>query len=178
MFLSAMKVGQGTAQELMSQEEGNSRDIDTFVQQLHSESMPEAVEGDMFVDSGRLNQKRDFVIEDIRRKGREDCSLLPDWPQNGNCLLGKWYADFVPSFLDSDTHIIAPLLSFQILPPKSQQICAPKPTSDIEANSLFDFFILEWGMLDRLYLFTGQPFPFTGMIPLNPFNLLCGIKVY
>ena len=113
-------------------------DIDTLVQQLHSESMPEAVEGDMFVDSGSINQKRDFVIEDVRRKGREDCSLLPDWPQNGNCLLGKWYADFVPSFLDSDTHIITPLLSFQILPPKSQQICAPKPTSDIEANSLFD----------------------------------------
>lgn len=31
MFLSAMEVGQGTAQELMTQEEGNSRDIDTFV---------------------------------------------------------------------------------------------------------------------------------------------------
>ena len=69
MFLSAMEVGQGTAQELMTQEEGNSRDIDTFVQQLHCKSMPEAVEGDMFVDSGRLNQKRDFVIEDIRRRG-------------------------------------------------------------------------------------------------------------
>ena len=143
MLLCAMKVGQGTAQELMPQEESDGRDIDTLVQQLHSESMPEAVEGDMFVDSGRLNQKRDFVIEDIRRKGREDCSLLPDWPQNGNSLLGEWYADFVPGFLDSDTHIIAPLLSFQILPPKSQQICASKPTSDIEANSLFDFFILE-----------------------------------
>ena len=162
----------------MPQEESDGRDIDTLVQQLHGKGMPKAMEGDVLVDAGRLNQKRDFVIEDIRRKGRGDCSLLPDWPQNGNCLLGKWYADFVPSFLDSDTHIIATLLSFQILPPKSQQICAPKPTSDIEANSLFDFFILEWGMLDRLYLFTGQPFPFTGMIPLNPFNLLCGIKVY
>ena len=80
MLLSAMKVGQGTAQELMSQKESNSWDIDTLVQQLHSESMPEAVEGDMFVDTGRLNQKWDFVIVDIRRKGREDCSLLPDWP--------------------------------------------------------------------------------------------------
>ena len=96
-----MKVGQGTAQELMPQEESDGRDIDTLVQQLHSESMPKAVEGDMFVDSGSINQKRDFVIEDVRRKGREDCSLLPDWPQNGNCLLGKWYADFVPSFLDT-----------------------------------------------------------------------------
>ena len=57
-----MKVGQGTAQELMPQEESDGRDIDTLVQQLHSESMPEAVEGDMFVDSGSLNQKRDFVI--------------------------------------------------------------------------------------------------------------------
>ena len=116
MFLSAMEVGQGTAQELMSQKESNSWDIDTLVQQLHGEGVPEAVEGDMLVDTGRLNQKRDFVIEDIRRKGREDGTLLPDWPQNGNCLLGKWYADFVPSFLDSDTHIIAPLLFFQIFP--------------------------------------------------------------
>lgn len=99
----------------MTQEEGNSRDIDTFVQQLHCKSMPEAVEGNMLVDTGRLNQKRDFVIKNVRRKGREDGSFLPNWPQNGNCLLGKWYAGFVPSFLDSDTHIIAPLLSFQIL---------------------------------------------------------------
>ena len=116
MFLSAMKVGQGTAQELMSQEEGNSRDIDTFVQQLHSESMPEAVEGDMFVDSGRLYQKRDFVIKNVRRKGREDGSFLPDWPQNGNSLLGKWYADVISRFLDGDIHVIPSLLSFQIFP--------------------------------------------------------------
>ena len=94
----------------MPKEESDSRDIDTLIQQLHGEGVPKAVEGDMFVDSGRLYQKWDFVIEDIRRKGREDGSFLPDWPQNGNCLLGKWYADFVPSFLDSDTHIIAPLL--------------------------------------------------------------------
>ena len=64
----------------MTQEESDSWDIDTFVQQLHSEGMPEAVEGDVLVDAGRLYQKRDFVIEDIRGKGREDCSLLPDWP--------------------------------------------------------------------------------------------------
>ena len=38
-------------------------------------------------------------------------TLLPDWPQNGNGLLGKWYADFVPSFLTADTHVIASLLS-------------------------------------------------------------------
>ena len=96
----------------MPQEESNGRDIDTFVQQLHSEGMPEAVKGDVLVDAGRLYQKRDFVIEDIRRKGREDGALLSDWPQNGNCLLGKWYADFIPRFLDSDTHVIAPLFSF------------------------------------------------------------------
>ena len=116
MFLCAMEIGQGTPQELMPQEEGDGRDIDTLVQQLHSESMPEAVEGNMLVDTGSLYQKWDFVIEDVRRKGREDGFFLPDWPQNGNSLLGKWYADFIPSFLDSDTHIIAPLLSFQIFP--------------------------------------------------------------
>ena len=99
MFLSAMEVGQGTAQELMTQEEGNSRDIDTFVQQLHSESMPAHVDGDMFVDSGSLNQKRDFVIEDVWRKGREDGSFLPDWPQNGNCLLESGIRTLFPVFL-------------------------------------------------------------------------------
>ena len=111
-----MEISQGTAQELMPQEESDSWDIDTFVQQLHGEGVPEAVEGDVLVDAGRLYQKWDFVIEDVRRKGREDGTFLPDRPQNGNSLLGKWYTDFIPSFLDSDTHIIAPLLSFQIFP--------------------------------------------------------------
>ena len=107
-----MEVGQGTSQKLVPQEESNGRDINSLIQQLHSEGMPEAVEGDVLVDAGSLYQKGDFVIEDVRRKGREDGSFLPDWPQNGNSLLGKWYADFIPSFLDSDTHIITPLLSF------------------------------------------------------------------
>ena len=77
-----MKVGQGTAQELMPQEESDGRDIDTLVQQLHSESMPEAVESDMLINSSRFHQLRDFVIEDVRRKGREDGSFLPDRSQN------------------------------------------------------------------------------------------------
>ena len=71
----------------MSQEESDSRDIDTFVQQLHGEGVPVAMEGDVLVDTGSLYQKRDFVIEDVRRKGREDGSLLPDRPQNGNGFL-------------------------------------------------------------------------------------------
>lgn len=75
MLLCAKEVGQGTAQELMPQEESDGRDIDTLVQQLHSEGMPEAVEGDVLVDAGRIYQKRDFVIEDIRGKGREDCFI-------------------------------------------------------------------------------------------------------
>ena len=116
MLLCAMEVGQGTAQELMAKEESDSRDIDTLIQQLHGEGVPEAVEGDLLVDAGRLYQKRDFVIEDIRGKGREDCSLLPDRPQNGNSLLGKRNADVIPRFLDGDIHVIPPLLSFQIFP--------------------------------------------------------------
>ena len=100
----------------MPQEERDSGDIDTFVQQLHSEGMPEAVEGDMLVDTGRLHQKRDFVIEDVRGKSREDCALLPDRPQNGNSLPGKRNADVIPRFLDGDIHVIPPLLSFQIFP--------------------------------------------------------------
>ena len=54
MLLGAMKVCQGTTEELMTQEESDSWDIDTFVQQLHSEGMSEAVEGDMLVDAGRF----------------------------------------------------------------------------------------------------------------------------
>lgn len=101
MLLGAMKVGQGTPQELMPQEERDSGDIDTFVQQLHGEGMSEAVEGDMLVDAGRLYQKRDFVIEDVRGKGREDGSLLPDRLQNGNSFLGKRNADIISRFLDA-----------------------------------------------------------------------------
>lgn len=162
----------------MPQEESDGRDIDTLVQQLHSESMPEAVEGDMLVDTGRLYQKRDFAIENVRRKGREDGSLPPDRPQNGNCLLGKWYADVIPCFLDGNAHKIAPLLSFQILPSKSQQIGSPKTTSNIEANSLFDFFIFEWSIFDSLYLFVGQPLAFASMIPFDSFNLISRIEIY
>ncbi len=44
MLLGAMEISQGTAQELMPQEESDSWDIDTFVQQLHGEGVPEAVE--------------------------------------------------------------------------------------------------------------------------------------
>lgn len=62
----------------MTQDESDGRDIDTLVQQLHSESVPEAVESDMLVNTGRLYQKRDFAIENVRRKGREDGTLLPD----------------------------------------------------------------------------------------------------
>lgn len=43
MLLGAMKVGQGTPQELMPQEERDSGDIDTFVQQLHGEGMADKV---------------------------------------------------------------------------------------------------------------------------------------
>ena len=116
MLFRAVEISQGTAQELMSQEESDSRDIYTFVQKLHGKSMPEAMEGDVLVNAGRLYQKRDFVIEDVRGKGREDGTLLPDRPQNGNGLLGKWYADVISRFLDGDIHVIPPLLSFQIFP--------------------------------------------------------------
>ena len=80
MLLCAMEIGQRTTQELVAQEESDGRDIDAFVQELHGEGMPEAVERDMLVNTGRLYELRDFVIEDIRRKGREDSSLLPDRP--------------------------------------------------------------------------------------------------
>ena len=36
------------------------------------------MEGDIFVDTGRLHQKQRFEIEDVRGKGREDGTLFPD----------------------------------------------------------------------------------------------------
>ena len=42
-----MEVGQGTAQELVAEEESNCRNIDSFVQEPHCECMPETVEGDI-----------------------------------------------------------------------------------------------------------------------------------
>ena len=125
MLLCAMEIGQRTTQELVSQEESDGRDIDAFVQQLHGEGMPEAVERDMLVNTGRLYELRDFVIEDIRRKGREDSSLLPDRPQNGNGLFRKRNTNAIPSLLDGDTHVIASLLSFQVFPSETQQISSP-----------------------------------------------------
>ena len=87
MLFCAMEIGQRAAQKLMPKEESDGRDIDTLVQKLHGESMPEAVESGMLINSSRFHQLRDFVIEDVRRKGREDGSFLPDRSQNGNGLL-------------------------------------------------------------------------------------------
>ena len=80
VLLSAMEISQGTTQELVSQEESDGRDINTLVQKLHGESVPKAVESDMLVYTGGIHKLRDFVIEDVWRKGREDGSLLPDRP--------------------------------------------------------------------------------------------------
>ena len=46
-----MEVGQGTAQELVAEEERNRRNIDSFVQEPHRKGVPEAVEGDMLADT-------------------------------------------------------------------------------------------------------------------------------
>ena len=39
----------------MPQEESDRRDIDTLVQQLHGEGVPEAMESDMLVNTGSLH---------------------------------------------------------------------------------------------------------------------------
>lgn len=61
-----MEVGQGTAQELVAEEERNRRNIDSLVQQPHRKGVPEAVEGNMFVDTGSLNQPGHFLVQNAR----------------------------------------------------------------------------------------------------------------
>lgn len=64
-----MEVGQGTAQELVAEEERNRRNIDSFVQEPHRKGVPEAVEGDMLADTC----SRDELGVSIRRSAY--CSL-------------------------------------------------------------------------------------------------------
>ena len=71
----------------MAEEECNRWNVDAFVKEPHSESMPEAVEGDMLVDTCSLNKLRDLVVKDGRGQGREDGSFLPDCPEDSHSLL-------------------------------------------------------------------------------------------
>lgn len=59
-----MEVGQGTAQELVAEEESIRRNIDSLVQESHRKGVPEAVEGNMLVDTGSLNQLGYFLVQD------------------------------------------------------------------------------------------------------------------
>ena len=81
-----MEVGQGTAQELVAEEERNRRNIDSFVQEPHRECMPETVEGDMLADTCSRDELGDFMVEDVRRQGGEDGPSILDCSQIEN----KW----------------------------------------------------------------------------------------
>ena len=61
-----MEVGQGTAQELVAEEERNRRNIDSLVQEPHRKGVPEAVEGDMLFNPGSFNQLGHFLVQDTR----------------------------------------------------------------------------------------------------------------
>ena len=61
-----MKVGQGTAQELVAEEESNSRNIDSLVQEPHRKGVPETMEGDVLVDACRFNYTRHLLVQDTR----------------------------------------------------------------------------------------------------------------
>ena len=50
-----MKVGQGTAEELMTKEESNRWDIDSLIQKTHREGVPETMEGDVLFNPGSFN---------------------------------------------------------------------------------------------------------------------------
>ena len=73
-----MEVGQGTAQELVAEEERNRRNIDSFVQEPHRKGVPEAVEGDMLADTCSRDELGDNMAEDVRRQGGEDGPAILD----------------------------------------------------------------------------------------------------
>ena len=59
-----MEIRQGTSEELMTKEESNRWDIDSLIQKTHREGVSEAVEGNMLVDTGSLNQPGYFLVQD------------------------------------------------------------------------------------------------------------------
>ena len=73
-----MEVGQGTAQELVAEEERNRRNIDSIVQEPHRKGVPEAVEGDMLADTCSRDELGDYMAEDVRRQGGEDGPAILD----------------------------------------------------------------------------------------------------
>ena len=73
-----MEVGQGTAQELVAEEERNRRNIDSFVQDPHRKGVPEEVEGDMLADTCSRDELGDYMAEDVRRQGGEDGPAILD----------------------------------------------------------------------------------------------------
>lgn len=81
-----MEIGQGTAQELVAEEERNRRNIDSLVQQPHRKGVPEAVEGDMLADTCSRDELGHFMVEDVRRQGGEDGPSILDCFQIEN----KW----------------------------------------------------------------------------------------
>ena len=48
----------------MAEEESIRRNIDSLVQESHRKGVPEAVEGNMLVDTGSLNQLGYFLVQD------------------------------------------------------------------------------------------------------------------
>ncbi len=90
----------------MTQEESDGRDIDSLIQQLHGEGMPEAVEGDMLADTCSRDVLGDFMVEDVRRQGGEDGPSLLDCSQNSDSFLRKRETDLVSRLLDSDIQVV------------------------------------------------------------------------
>ena len=78
MIPRTLEVGQGTAQELVAEEERNRRNIDSFVQEPHRKGVPEAVEGDMLADTCSRDELGDYMAEDVRRQGGEDGPAILD----------------------------------------------------------------------------------------------------
>ena len=56
------------------------------------------MEGDIFVDAGRLHQKWYFVIEDVRGKGREDGPFFLTGLKMGTAALESGMRTLFPVF--------------------------------------------------------------------------------
>ena len=100
----------------MPKEESDSWNVDALIEEPHRKGMPEAMEGDMLVDAGRLNQLRDLVVQDWRGQGREDGSSFLDSPQGCDGLLGKRKANFIPRLLDGETQVVPAFRFLDVLP--------------------------------------------------------------
>ena len=82
----------------MPKEESDRRNVDALIQEPHRKGMPEAMKGDMLVDTGCLDELRDLVVQDWCGQGREDRSLFLIVPRAATASLERGRRTLYPVF--------------------------------------------------------------------------------